>query len=75
MLLDEHGFASSHNVSFNGGSHGIEQRLVPHGLREEIDSPGLHCLYAHWNVAMSGEKDDRRRILPGCEMTLQIEAA
>src|SRR5689334_20719076 len=35
----------------------IEQRLVAHRLREEVDGASLHRLHRHRNIAVRSEKD------------------
>src|SRR6267154_2919480 len=73
ILLDEHGFLSAGNVFLDCGGHSVQQGLVSHWLREEVDRPQLHGLNRHGNVAMSGEKNDWRCIALGGEMVLQFE--
>ena len=54
---------------------GVEQRLVPDRLGQEIDGAGLHRLHCHRDVAVTGEEDNRLRVVCRGEMLLEIETA
>src|SRR5262249_5566244 len=44
MLLDELSFPSPRKVSLDCSGHGVQQRLVPHRLREKVYRAQLHGL-------------------------------
>src|ERR1041385_344305 len=75
VLLDEQTFLSASNVFLDRGVHCVEQRLVAHGLGEEVHGAELHGLYTHGYVAMPSEKNDGRRVSLCCDTGLEIEAA
>ncbi len=49
--------ASRRVISSNGLSNRVEQVLILKGLSEELSSAGLHGLYRHCNISMSGNED------------------
>src|SRR5262245_40536652 len=55
--------------------YGIQQILVSKGLCEELDRAPLHRLHGHWNVAVSGDEDDRKLDIARGEIALKIQPA
>src|SRR5229473_2383204 len=53
----------------------FKQILLPKRLCQEFDSATLHRLYRHWNVAVSGDEDDRQLSFGACQFALQFESA
>src|SRR6202171_2544806 len=53
----------------------FKQILLPERLCQEFDRATLHRLHRHWNVAMSGDEDDRQPSFGACQFALQFESA
>src|SRR5712675_732386 len=53
----------------------FKQILLSEWLCQEFNCATLHRLHRHWNVAMSGDEDDRQSSFGACQFALQFEAA
>src|SRR5882757_8504875 len=53
----------------------FKQILLAERLCQEFDCATLHRLHRHWNVAVSGDEDDRQLSFGACQLALQFESA
>lgn len=53
----------------------VQKILFPERLCKKLDGAGLHRPYAHRDVAMAGNKDDRERAARRGQLTLKIQPA
>src|SRR5581483_4192426 len=60
-------------IPVNRLANGSNQLLLPHRLGQKVDSAPLNRAYRRWDVAMSGNENDRWMVLAG-ELLLEFEA-
>src|SRR2546427_5252854 len=62
-----------HTVAVQSLVDRIQQVLVPEGLGKELHRTGFHGLHRHWNVSMTGDKDDRNPDARVNQLVLKVQ--
>src|SRR5262249_46144016 len=57
-----------------GSRYGPKQVLIAHRLGQEINGARPHGAHTRWDVALSGDEDDRPMEPIGCQRVLRLEA-
>src|SRR5277367_709350 len=62
-------------VAFERNLDRVEEILFAKGLGEELHRPGLHGAHGHWDIAVTGEENDRNTNVGLGEFRLEVEPA